>query len=60
MGITGLFLFIFSLFKHNFTTKGEKVLPVAYAGIRNHNLLNMSLLASPLDQGSRPTHSLTR
>ena len=33
----------------------KNVHPVTGAGIRTHNLLNMSRIPQPLDQGSRPT-----
>ena len=32
----------------------KKVHPVSSAGIRTHNLLIISLLLYPIDQGSRP------
>ena len=37
------------------TNKFENVHPVYGAGIRTHNLLDVSLLLLPLDQGSHPS-----
>ena len=38
----------------------KNVHPVYGAGIRTHNLQNMSLLPLPLDQGSRPDAGIIR
>ena len=46
------FSFIFGLLKQSATTYCEKnVHPISSAGIRTHDLLNISLLPLPLDQG---------
>ena len=58
--IPASFSFIFGLFQTNiitiFTTNicGKNVHPVYGAGIRTHDLWNVSLFPLPLDQGSRP------
>ena len=57
MGHPGLFLFIFRLFQTIFTILQQiyvkNVHPIYGAGIRTHDLQNMSLLPQPLDQSSR-------
>ena len=59
MGLTRpLFHFYFRLFKHKLQflqqINVKNVRPVYGAGIRIHDLWNMSLLPYPLDQDSRP------
>ena len=63
----GLFFVYFSLFKQTlqflWQIYAKKFHPVFCAGIRTHNLLNVSLLTLPLGQGTRPcslfvSHSL--
>ena len=63
----GLFFVYFSLFKQTLQFLRQiyvkKFHPVFCAGIRTHNLLNVSLLTLPLGQGTRPcslfvSHSL--
>ena len=56
----GPFFFYFRSFQTNITTIfttnicGKNVHPVYGAGIRTHDLRNVSLFPLPLDQGSRP------
>ena len=54
----GLFFIYFILFKEALQflpqINVKNVHPVYGAGIRTHDLRNMSLLPRPLDQGSRP------
>ena len=60
------FSFIFGPFQTNiitiFTTNiwGKNVHPVYGAGIRTHDLWNVSLFPLPLDQGSRPVTDIFR
>ena len=64
MANPGLFFVYFPSFLTNiitiFTTdiSGKNVHPVYGAGIRTHDLRNVSLFPLPLDQGSRPNQKL--